>query len=130
MAAKLTRLTHKIAIQLHLVAESCNICSSRARLPVRKLLDTPSYIQPSNRVSFDSFMGMNVNTRWHIFTSYKNNLPPILTTPFLSSSRHVSAHIGQSQFYSIKVSVAHSVIYVIIRLILKYILSLQYKLGV
>jgi hypothetical protein len=42
MAAKLTRLTHKIAIQLHLVAESCIICSSRSRRPVRKLLDTPS----------------------------------------------------------------------------------------
>jgi hypothetical protein len=28
MAAKLTRLTHQIAIQLHLVAESCTICSS------------------------------------------------------------------------------------------------------
>jgi hypothetical protein len=43
MAAKHTRLTHKIAIQLHLVAESCIICSSRSRRPVRKLLDTPSY---------------------------------------------------------------------------------------
>jgi hypothetical protein len=43
MAAILTRLTHKIAIQLHLVAESCTICSSRSRRPVRKLLDTPSY---------------------------------------------------------------------------------------
>jgi hypothetical protein len=43
MAAKLSRLTHKIAIQLHLVAESCIICSSRSRWPVRKLLDTPSY---------------------------------------------------------------------------------------
>jgi hypothetical protein len=43
MAAKLTRLTHKIAIQLHLVAESCTICSSRSRRPVLKLLDTPSY---------------------------------------------------------------------------------------
>jgi hypothetical protein len=30
MAAKLVRLTHKIAIQLHLVAESCTICSSRS----------------------------------------------------------------------------------------------------
>jgi len=40
MAAKLTRVTHKIAIQMHLVAESCSICS--ARRPVRKLLDTPS----------------------------------------------------------------------------------------
>jgi len=27
MAAKLTRLTHKIAIQLHLMAESCTACS-------------------------------------------------------------------------------------------------------
>jgi hypothetical protein len=34
MAAKLTRLTHKIAVQLHLVAESCII--SRSRRPVRK----------------------------------------------------------------------------------------------
>jgi len=42
MAAKLTRLTHKIAIQLHVVAESCTICSSRSRQPVWKLLDTSS----------------------------------------------------------------------------------------
>jgi hypothetical protein len=42
MAAKLTRLTNKIAIQLHLVAESCTIFSSRSRQPVRKLLDTLS----------------------------------------------------------------------------------------
>jgi hypothetical protein len=42
MMAKLTRLTHKIAIELHLVAESCITCSSRSRWPVRKLLDTPS----------------------------------------------------------------------------------------
>jgi hypothetical protein len=44
MAAKFTGVTHKIAIQLHLVAESCTICSSRSRRPVRKLLDTPSYM--------------------------------------------------------------------------------------
>jgi hypothetical protein len=42
VAAKLTRLTHEIAIRLHLVAESCTICSSRFRRPVRKLLVTPS----------------------------------------------------------------------------------------
>jgi hypothetical protein len=36
--------THKIAIQLHLMAESFIICSSRSRWPVRKLVDTPSYI--------------------------------------------------------------------------------------
>jgi len=43
MAGKLTRLTHKIAIQLHLVAECSTICRSRSRRPVRKLLDTLSY---------------------------------------------------------------------------------------
>jgi len=43
MAAKLTRLAHKMAIQQHLVAESCTICSSRFGRPVWKLLDTPSY---------------------------------------------------------------------------------------
>jgi hypothetical protein len=49
MAAKLTRLTHKVAIQLHLVAESCTICSSRSQRPVRKLLDTPSYLDPRGK---------------------------------------------------------------------------------
>jgi hypothetical protein len=42
MAAKLTRLTHKIATQLRLMAERYIICSSRFRQPVRKFLDTPS----------------------------------------------------------------------------------------
>jgi len=41
--AKLTRLTHKIMIQLHLVVDSFAICSCRSRHPVRKLLDAPSY---------------------------------------------------------------------------------------
>jgi hypothetical protein len=40
---KPTILTHKIAKELHLVAESYDICSFRSRRPVRKLLDTPSY---------------------------------------------------------------------------------------
>jgi hypothetical protein len=44
MAAKLTRLTHKIAIQLYLMAECCTIYSSRSRRPVRKLLDAHSYV--------------------------------------------------------------------------------------
>jgi hypothetical protein len=43
MAAKLTRLTHKIAIQPHLMPESCTICSSRSRRPVRKRLVTSSW---------------------------------------------------------------------------------------
>jgi hypothetical protein len=38
------RVTHKIAIQLHLLAESCTICSSRSRWPVRKFLYTPSCV--------------------------------------------------------------------------------------
>jgi hypothetical protein len=44
MAVKLTRLTHKIAIQLHLVAESCTTWSSRSSRLIRKLLDTPSFV--------------------------------------------------------------------------------------
>jgi len=44
MEAKLTRLTHKIAIQLHLLEESYNIWSSRSTWPVLKLLGTPSYL--------------------------------------------------------------------------------------
>jgi hypothetical protein len=50
MAAKLTKLTHKLAIQLHLVAESCTICSSCSRRSVRKLLVTPSYLKVLCRV--------------------------------------------------------------------------------
>jgi hypothetical protein len=50
MAAKLTILTHKIAIQLHLLAESCTICSIHSiRRPVRKILDTPWH---SNNIIF------------------------------------------------------------------------------
>jgi hypothetical protein len=41
MAAKLTILAHKIAIQMRLAAESCTICSPHSRRPVRKLMDTP-----------------------------------------------------------------------------------------
>jgi hypothetical protein len=44
MAAKLTRLTHEVAIQLHLKPESCTVCSSRSTRPILELLDTPSYI--------------------------------------------------------------------------------------
>jgi hypothetical protein len=60
MAAKLTILTHKIAIQLHLVAESRIICSSRSRWPVRKLLDTPSYISEETNVE-SNFTNIDIN---------------------------------------------------------------------
>jgi len=43
MAAKVTRLTHKIAIQPHPVTDNCTICSSRSRQPVRKIMDTISF---------------------------------------------------------------------------------------
>jgi hypothetical protein len=51
-AAKLTRLTHKIPIKLHVVAASCTICSSRSRRPVRELVDAPSYICASHTFFF------------------------------------------------------------------------------
>jgi len=44
MAAKLTRLTHEIAIKLHLLGKTCTICSFRSMRSVRKLLVTPSCI--------------------------------------------------------------------------------------
>jgi hypothetical protein len=65
MAAKLTRLTHKIAIQLHLVAESYTTCSSRSRRPVRKLLDTPKYIIEIHRLNEN-------NTELHFHKKYFN----------------------------------------------------------
>jgi hypothetical protein len=43
MAVELTGLNQKIGTKLHLVAESCTICSSRSRRPVRNLFVTPSY---------------------------------------------------------------------------------------
>jgi hypothetical protein len=70
-AAKLTKLTHKIAIQLHLVAESYTICSSRCRRPVRKLLDTPSYIFDRNVVNFAAHEFKRSN-RYYI--TYTNTL--------------------------------------------------------
>jgi hypothetical protein len=62
MAAKLTRLTHKIAIQLHLVAESCTICSSGSGRPVR-----PSYVtnnKPTLQAgSFSSLVSLLISLR-------------------------------------------------------------------
>jgi len=46
MATNPTILTHKIPIQLHPLAESYTICSSRSRWPVRKL-----WTHPLTRVS-------------------------------------------------------------------------------
>jgi hypothetical protein len=57
-------LTHKIAIQLHLVAESFTICSSRASRRVRKLLDTPSYLVPEFMVTVD------IRCQYHDFQDF------------------------------------------------------------
>jgi hypothetical protein len=43
MGARLTGLTHRVAMRLRLVAGSFAVCGSRSGRPVRKLLDTPSY---------------------------------------------------------------------------------------
>jgi hypothetical protein len=95
--AKLTRLTHKIAIRLHLVAESCTICSSRSRQPVRKLLDTPSQFlcQQVGENSFGSlFMsplcirrvkgldGGDVPRILHISTRYRGMVAFVLQSYF------------------------------------------------
>jgi hypothetical protein len=93
MAAKVTRLAHKIAIQLHLVAESCTICSSRSRRPVQKLLDTPSY----PRLRQNSSVTISITI---ISTSFHENL----LTPL---SREVDGHLANQeishfQFFGIR----------------------------
>jgi len=64
MAAKLTRVTHNIAIQLHLVVESCTICSSHSRRPIWKHLDTPSYLQSSSTDSLSPSKCLLHNFIW------------------------------------------------------------------
>jgi len=61
MAAKLTRLTHKIAMHLHLVAESGTICSSSSRRPVRKLFGYTSYLY----ITFSHLLGDQTSSGAH-----------------------------------------------------------------
>jgi hypothetical protein len=95
VAAKLTRLTHKIATQLHLVAESCTICTSRSRRPVRKLLDTPSYVTENERevnwiqTTQDRVQWRNfVNKAMNIWIPYKQRIS-FLVEYQLSKQDHV-----------------------------------------
>jgi len=44
IAEKLTRPTHKRAMQLNIVAENSTICSSRSRRPFRKVLGISSCV--------------------------------------------------------------------------------------
>jgi len=41
-------------IQVHLVAESYTICSSRSRQSVQKLLDMPSYVTTNGQINDDN----------------------------------------------------------------------------
>jgi hypothetical protein len=83
MAAKLTRLTHKIAVQLHQVAETCTICSSRSRWWVQKLLDTPSYeegpicVLTLNSDKGNEFYGVNMDKVYRPFSSAEGILTNI-----------------------------------------------------
>jgi hypothetical protein len=62
MVTKLTRLAHKIAIQLHVVVESCTICSSHSRWPVWKLMVTPLYMLLKHSLcNFAYFSGLNIH---------------------------------------------------------------------
>jgi hypothetical protein len=79
MGAKLTRLTHKIAIQLHLVAESCTICRSRSRQPVRKLLDIPSY-----NVQYLSSFPLNISDTEKFAVSPNKVYRPVLWYEYVS----------------------------------------------
>jgi hypothetical protein len=77
MATKLTRLTHKIAMQLLLVAENCTLCSFRSRLSVQKLLDTPSYkllVVYSTRQIFNNGVGSYLSAAVNMFGCLRN--PP------------------------------------------------------
>jgi hypothetical protein len=78
MAVKFTRLTHKIAIQLHLVAENFTICSSHSRRPVRKRLGTPSDISFNWAPRYEDLRGnrgiapciLKLSIRWRWIVSF------------------------------------------------------------
>jgi len=52
------RLTDKMAAQLHLVAESCTICRSRSRRPIRKLSDTSFYMHMKSECKTEKIKNM------------------------------------------------------------------------
>jgi hypothetical protein len=97
IAAKLTRLTHKIAILPHLVAESCTICSSRSRRPVRKLLDTPQLVVTRRNVricikeNLLLFIPLSLRTEHRASTVPRH---PRLLFQLLGSIRHLVGLLG------------------------------------
>jgi hypothetical protein len=110
MTVKPTGLIHKIAIQLHLVAKSCTICSSRSRRPVRKLLDAPSYkhaLQPPQlpydwRWSVEIVTGASWNIHRHVF--YYDQVARLPLSRAVKSFR---------EFYSHTVYVWHGVVWML-----------------
>jgi hypothetical protein len=108
MTAKLTRLTYKIAIKLHLLAQSCTICSSRSMRPVRKLLHTLSYIRASNRIrTYDpNVLAVQDHTRlrprghWDKFRVSLDALIHIQVMVFQDVTHYTSSQPKRSRFYS------------------------------
>jgi hypothetical protein len=78
MASELTRLTHKIAILLHLVAESYKICSSHFRRPVRKLLR-----EFENRILVRTFEPMGEEGRGIWRKLYNEEFPNLYFSPHI-----------------------------------------------
>jgi hypothetical protein len=92
-AAKLTRLSHKIVVKLHLVAERCTICSSRSRRPVRKF-----WLYP--RIHSDHLQ-VNIlkpsDARFEVFTAVKVKFRGLLRCVvwWLDTSADLSPEGGQ-----------------------------------
>jgi hypothetical protein len=110
MAAKLTRLTHKIAVQLHLMAECCTICSSRSRRPVRKLLDTPLYFVPSAFTprpislphSNSLCVPFNLNPSWFsrlLFMAFPKGKLKVMTIKHILVTEHSEQEMHQTSIY-------------------------------
>jgi hypothetical protein len=97
MAAKLTTLTHKIAIQLHLVAESSTICSFRSRRPVRKLLDTPSSVHTYIHTYIRTYVRTYIHTYVHTYVltylrTYTNTHTHTHTHTYIHTYLHTYIH--------------------------------------
>jgi hypothetical protein len=88
MAEKVTRLTHKIAIKLYLVAKSCVICVSRSRRPVRKLLVTPSHTNVLLVICDEACIGHKMRFMEQIWSTVWNKADKKLFVR-LSNSKHM-----------------------------------------
>jgi hypothetical protein len=113
-----TRLTYKIAVQLHVVAESGTICSSRSRRPVRKVLVTPSYLcschcLPWHRAAIslacnphntESSTWRRLDHRWGRTESYCTRSPHCRSSPGTNSNLCCMTLTFQARINSMEVS--------------------------